>query len=262
MLKLKGRQHKFNKSYKIIRALENGLYKKYLDGEIVLQDIANEFNVTVQHVASIIKVNNIGNPNKEKSMYKAEEKKAIKREIENGLPIEYFKSKYKIFDNLSSYISVANTFSRWIENDGFHTDIPYLTLSRLNKIISNINIMKYLQINFNLPKENKESLKQVSMRFNVSYTKVANIATHLKKESDRLLPQKDDRLTRIVFRNLNIVEEITYSKTDYEVAISKVAKKYGVDRDIVESILSCEAYIKGSSLDEYLNSIQNNKEIN
>ncbi|WP_215392830.1 hypothetical protein [Staphylococcus aureus] len=257
---MKDSKHKFNKSYQIIRALENGLYKKYLDGDIVLQDIANEFNVSVQHVASIIKVNNIGNPNKEKSIYKAREKNSIKRDIENGLPIEYFKPKYKIFDNLSSYISVANTFSRWTENDGFHTEIPYLTLSRLNKIISNINIMKYLQINFNLPKSNRESLMKVSKRFDVSYTKVANIAKHLKKGSDSLLPQKDDKLSRIVYRNLNIVEEITYSK-NHEAAISKVSKKYGVDRDIVESILSCEVYVKGASLEVYLNSLQKDKEM-
>ncbi|MDT1130418.1 hypothetical protein DLS44_11430 [Staphylococcus pseudintermedius] len=249
-------KQKFNKSFQIIRALENGLYKKYLEGDIVLQDIANDFNVTVQHVASIIKVNNIGNPNKEKSMYREEEKKLIKKDIENALPIECFKKNYKILDNLSSTVNITNTFSRWIEKDDFSTDIPYVTLSRLNKIISSINIMKYLQINNNLPKSNRESLSKIAKKFNVSYTKVANISIHLKKESDTLLPQKDDRLSRVIFRNLNIIEEITYSKTNHEAAVEKVSKKYNVDKDVIERLLSCEAYAKGASLDEYLSSIK------
>ncbi|NLS37282.1 hypothetical protein [Staphylococcus pseudintermedius] len=83
-------KQKFNKSFQIIRALENGLYKKYLEGDIVLQDIANDFNVTVQHVASIIKVNNIGNPNKENQCIE-KKKKINKKDIENALPIECFK---------------------------------------------------------------------------------------------------------------------------------------------------------------------------
>ncbi|MBI5973902.1 LysM peptidoglycan-binding domain-containing protein [Staphylococcus caledonicus] len=252
-----GRKQAFNKSFQIVRALENGLYKKYLDGDIVLQDIANEFGVTVQHVASIVKVNNIGNPNKEKSIYKSEEQKAIKRDIDNGLPIEYFKSNYKVLEKLSSTINVSNTFLRWKEKDGFHTDVPYATLSRLNKTIASINIRKYIEINNNLPKSNRESLTKIAKRFNVSYTKVANIATHLKKNTTNLIPSKDDKFSRIVYRNLNIVEEVTYSKTNHEEAIDKVSKKYKVDRDIIESILSCEAYVKGASLDEYLDSINN-----
>lgn len=249
---------KFNKSFQIVRALENGLYKKYLDREIVLQDIANEFGVTVQHVATIIKVNNIGNPNKEKPMYKAEEQKLIKIDIENGLPIEYFKSNYKILMHLSSTINVANTFLRWKENDGFITDIPYVTLSRLNKIISSINIRRYLEINNNLSKAKRESLTQVAKQFKVSYTKVANISTHLKENTDSLIPSKDDKLVRVVFRNLQIVEEITYSKTKHEKAIEKVSRKYKVDKNIVESILSCEPYVKGASLDEYLKCLKIN----
>ncbi|RYS03704.1 hypothetical protein, partial [Staphylococcus pseudintermedius] len=119
-----------------------------------------------------------------------------------------------------------------------------------------INIMKYLQINNNLPKSNRESLSKIAKNFNVSYTKVANISIHLKKESDTLLPQKDDRLSRVIFRNLNIIEEITYSKTNHEAAVEKVSKKYNVDKDVIERLLSCEAYAKGASLDEYLSSIK------
>ncbi|WP_180526233.1 hypothetical protein [Staphylococcus haemolyticus] len=82
------KKQKFNKSFQIVKALENGLYKKYLNREIVLQDIANEFGVTAQHVASIIKVNNIGSMNKDKPMYKAEEQKLIKRDMMKVLPVK------------------------------------------------------------------------------------------------------------------------------------------------------------------------------
>ncbi|HDJ2072648.1 TPA: hypothetical protein PPU89_002298 [Staphylococcus aureus] len=251
------KKQKFNKSFQIVKALENGLYKKYLNREIVLQDIANEFGVTAQHVASIIKVNNIGSMNKDKPMYKAEEQKLIKRDIENGLPIEYFKPNYKIFNHLSSTINIANTFLRWREKDGFNTDVSYVTLSKLSKIIASLNIRKYLKINNNLPKSNRKSLTQIAKQFNVSYTKVANIATHLKNNTDTLIPSKDDKLVRVVSRNLNIVEEVTYSKTKHEIAIDKVSKKYKIESDVVESILSCEAYVQGASLEEYLKHLQN-----
>ena len=66
------KKEKFNKTYKIVKALESGLYQKYLDGDLVLQDIANEYGVTIQHIASIIKENNIGNPNKELKLHSDE----------------------------------------------------------------------------------------------------------------------------------------------------------------------------------------------
>lgn len=245
-------KEKFNKTYKIVKALENGLYQKYLDGDIVLQDIADEYGVSIQHIASIIKENNIGNPNKEKKFYRDEERKLIKRDIENGLPVDYFKPNYKLFENVSSPINAFNTISRWVKKDEFHTDIPYITLSRLNKIILSVNIRKYVESNNHLPKSKKESIREIAERFNVIYTKVANIASHIKKDTNHLLPQKDDELARIVLRNLNIVEEINYSKSSYEKSIIKASKKFNVDKDIIESILSCEAYVKGANLEEYI----------
>ncbi|WP_267239615.1 hypothetical protein, partial [Staphylococcus aureus] len=86
------------------------------------------------------------------------------------------------------------------------------------------------------------------------YTKVGNIASHIKKDTNKLLPQKDDELARIVLRNLNIVEEVNYSKSSHEKAIAKAAKKFNVDKDIIVSILSCEAYVKGANLEEYIES--------
>lgn len=245
-------KEKFNKTYKIVKALENGLYQRYLDGDIVLQDIANEYGVSIQHIASIIKENDIGNPNKEKKIYRDEERKLIKRDIENGLPVDYFKPKYKLFGNVSSPINAFNTISRWVKKDEFHTDVPYITLSRLKKIILSVNIRKYVESNNHLPKSKKESIRVIAERFNVTYTKVANIASHIKKDTNYLLPQKDDELAKIVLRNLNIVEEITYSKSSYDEAITKASKKFNVNRDIIERILDCEVYVKGANLEEYI----------
>lgn len=252
-------ENKFNKTYYLVKALNNGLYKKYLDGDIVLQDIADEFNVSFQHVAAVIKENNIGNPSEEKRMYNDEERFLIKNDVENGLPIECIQHNYKIFENISDPMNVFNTMTRWVKAKQFNTEIPYITESKLNKIILDINIMKVIKSNNMLPKKSKKLLNDIANDFNVRYSKVSNINSYIRKNVDNLLPNKDDELVKVIIRNLDITNDINISKEGYNIAASKAAKKYNVDVNVIKRIVECKSYIEGSNINEYINERNNIK---
>lgn len=243
---------KLNKTFQIVKSLKNGEYQRYLDGDIVLQDIADQFGVSVQHVAAIIKDNKIGEPSKQKKLYKEEEQVKVKDDIENGLPIDYFKNDYRIFNNLSGTMNVFNTITRWVKRDQIHLDIPYITESKLKKLILYVNIMKYIKRNNNYPKQNKKRLSDIAEMFNVSFGVVGSIASYIKKGTNNLLPNKNEELVKIIIRNLDMVEDITYTKDEHEEAIKKASKKYGVDLEMVKRILVCEPYVEGANIDDFI----------
>lgn len=243
---------KLNKTYYLVKALKSGLYNKYLNGDIVLQDIADQFEVSFQHVAAVIKQNNIGNPSEEKRFHNMEERNLIKHDINNGLPIECFKSHYKLFENMTNTMNIFNTITRWGKTQKFKTDIPYITSVKLRKVILEVNIMKYLKCNNIMPKQNKKNLSDIANDFKVSYSKISLINSYINKGVNNLLPDKDDELIKVVFRNLNIVSEVVYSRMEPVEAIKEVANKYGIEVDMVKRITSCEPYIEGANINTFI----------
>lgn len=245
-------EKKLNKTYYLVKALKSGLYNKYLNGDIVLQDIADQFEVSFQHVAAVIKQNNIGNPSEEKRFYNMEERNLIKHDINNGLPIECFKSHYKLFENMSSTMNIFNTITRWGKTQKFKTDIPYITSAKLKKVILEVNVMKCLKYNNIMPKQNKKNLTDVANDFNVSYSKISLINSYINKGANNLLPDKDNELIKIVVRNLNIVNEVTCSRLNTVEAIKEIADKYNIEVDMVKRITSCERYIEGANINTFI----------
>lgn len=246
--------NKFNKTYYLVRSLNNGLYKKYLNGDIVLQDIADEFDVSIQHVAAVIKENNIGNPSEEKRMHNDEERMLIKEDVENGLPIEYFKNKYKIFENITNPINVFNTMTRWVKEKQFKSKIPYITEAKLEKLILDINIMKTLKLDNMMPKKNRKTLQGIADDFKVKYRKISKINSYIKKDVDNLVPDNENELVRVIIRNLEIAN-IVKCQGNVDNTINQIAKDYNMNTKIIERIVDCKAYIDGSNIRDYLNKI-------
>lgn len=243
---------KYNKTFQIVTSLQNGLYKKYLNGDIVLQDIANQFNVSVQHVAAVIKDNNIGVPSKQKKMHREEAQHQVKQDIENGLPVEFLKDEYKIFEGLSGVMNVFNTITRWVRKEQITLTLPYITESKLKKLILDINIMKFINKNKNYPKHSKMRLVDIADLFNVSFGVVGTISSYLNKGANHLLPNQNNELVKVIMRNLDMVEDITYSNLEHEEAIEAASKKYSVKISIIKKILLCEPYIEGANIEEYI----------
>lgn len=243
---------KLNKTYHLVKALNNGLYNDYLKGDIVLQDIADRFEVSFQHVSAVIKQNNIGHPSEEKRMYNDEERILIKKDIDNGIPIECFQTKYKLFENINDSMNVFNTITRWTKSNHFKTEIPYITVSKLNKFILDVNIMKFLKINNMMPKNSKMRLTDIADNFEVSYSKVSNINSYLNKSVNNLLPDKNEDLVKVIIRNLEIVNYINFNNNKNADALHNASEKYFVDIYTIEQILDCESYQDGSNLYDYL----------
>lgn len=242
-----------NKTFQIVQALRYGksdLYERYINGDIVLQDIANEFNVSVQHVSNVILQNGIGNPKKDKRIFKDEEKAKIESDINNGLPIDEMKNIYKTFERINSTMSLFNSLSQKVRRGDLNTEIPFLTEKKLHRAITDINIMKYVRVN--KKKKQPETLKDISFKFNEHYTVVANISSFCNKTDSNLLPKKNPDLLKIIIRNLDIVNYVTKSELTHEQAITEAEEKFDVDKRVIEKILACELYVKGADIDVFL----------
>jgi len=243
---------KLNKTYYLVKALNSGMYNEYLNGDIVLQDIADKFEVSFQHVAAVIKQNNIGNPSKEKRFYNMEERNLIKHDVNNGLPIECFKSHYKLLENMTNTMNIFNTITRWVKTQKFETEIPYITSTKLRKIILEVNIMKYLKNNNIMPKQSKKNLTDVANDFKVSYSKISLINSYINKGVNNLLPDKNDDLVKVVVRNLNVVNEVNYSRLNTVEAIKEASTRYNIEVDMVKRITSCSPYIEGANINTFI----------
>lgn len=251
-------EEKLNKKDRLIKALKGGLYQQYIEGDLVLQDIADQFEVSVQYVASVIKNNEIGMPRKQRRLYKAAEQKKIQVDIENGLPIEYFEGDYKILKGLSGTINVFNTITRWRISEQISLNITHITAKKLNKIILDVNIMKYIRKNNNSPKESKLRLVDIAELFRVSFGVVGNISRSINKGYLYSFSSKDTYLVKIVMRNLEIVKEVMDSDFEYEEAIIEASRYHGVDVPMVKRIINCNQYAKNADLDQY---VQKRKDI-
>lgn len=249
-------EKKLNKTYYLVKALNSGLYNKYLNGDIVLQDIADEFDVSFQHVAAVIKQNNIGNPSKEKQSYNNEERNLIRHDINNGLPIECFKAHYKLFENITDTMNIFNTITRWVKTKKFKTEIPYITNTKLTKLILEVNLMKFLKVNSVMPKDSKKNLNDIAKLFNVSYSKTSSINSYINKGVNNLLPDKNEDLIKVIIRNLAIVNEVMCSELDTVDAIKEASSIYNVEVDMVKRITSCEPYKNGSNINNYISRIK------
>ena len=229
---------KVNKTYEIVKALQQDgeLYDKYIKREINKQEIADMYGVTYQHVTNIVKENNIDSP-------KEKELGHIKNDIDNALPIEFFKNDYALFKNIKTTMAMFNSLTSRIKLGELNTKLPLLTNYRLKDVlIVEINILKEIQKNSDRPREKKKRIIDIAKEFNVSYTKVATISSYHKKYTNNLLPNKDDELVKVVMRNMDIVDKITHSELEHSEAIKKIEKEYDISQEMIIRILSCEAY--------------------
>ena len=232
-------EKKVNKTYEIVKALQQDgeLYDKYIKREISKQEIADMYGVTYQHVTNIVKENNIDNP-------KEKELQHIKNDINNALPIEYFKDDYSLFKNITTTMSMFKSLTSRIRTGELDTKLPLLTNYRIKDVlITEINILKEIEKNNDKPRGKKKRIIDIAKEFDVSYTKVATISSYHKKYyPNSLLPNKDDELVKVVMRNMDIVDKVTHSELEHSEAIENIVKEYDIPKEMVIRILSCEAY--------------------
>lgn len=245
---------KLNKTYQLVKALkEDGeLYQRYINRELSMKDISEMFGVSYQHVANIVKENNIGNPKVERQMIKDNEKVQVQNDINNGLPIDYFKENYTMFNPISTTMSMFNSLNTRIKNNEIKVEVPIITIHRLNILVLEVNIMKFIDKNNKQSKGKKKRISDIAEIFGVSYTKVAYISSYFKKDKKNLLPHKDDKLVKIVMRNLDLTKEIIESEQSEEKAIEKAAKDYDMEETMIKRIVNCEPYIEGSDMGKFI----------
>lgn len=244
---------KLNKTYQIVKALkEDGeLYQRYINRELSMKDISEMFGVSYQHVANIVKENNIGNPKVERQMIRDNEKVQVQKDINNGLPIDYFKENYTMFNPINTTMSMFNSLNTRIKNNEIKVEVPIITIHRLNILVLEVNIMKYIDKN-NKSKGKKKRISDIAEIFGISYTKVAYISSYFKKDKKNLLPHKDDKLVKIVMRNLDLTKEIIESELNEAKAIEKAAKDYDIEESMIKRIIDCEPYIEGSDMETFI----------
>ncbi|PTE82257.1 hypothetical protein BUY85_00540 [Staphylococcus equorum] len=249
-----GNDTKLNKTYQLVKALkEDGeLYTRYINRELSMKDISEMFGVSYQHVANIVKENNIGNPKVERQMIKDNEKIQVENDINNGLPIDYFKENYTMFNPIKTTMSMFNSLNTRIKNKEIKAKIPLITIHRLNILVLEVNIMKFIKNNAKQSKGKKKRISDIAEIFGVSYTKVAYISSYFKKEKKNLLPNKDEKLVKIVMRNLDITKEVIQSDLGASEAIKKVAEDYDIEESMVSRIVECEPYIEGADIEEFI----------
>lgn len=245
---------KLNKTYQLVKALkEDGeLYQRYINRELSMKDISEMFGVSYQHVANIVKENNIGNPKVERQMIKDNEKVQVQNDINNGLPIDYFKENYTMFNPISTTMSMFNSLNTRIKNNEIKVEVPIITIHRLNILVLEVNIMKFIDKNNKQSKGKKKRISDIAGIFGISYTKVAYISSYFKKDKKNLLPHKDDKLVKIVMRNLDLTKEIIESELNEEKAIEKAAKDYDMEETMIKRIVNCEPYIEGSDMEKFI----------
>lgn len=240
---------KFNKTYEIVRMMkENGeLYQKYIDRKIKLKDISEMYGVTYEHLANVLKENNLGNPKVERRMRTESELLQVENDINNALPIDYFKSRYTMFNGISSTMYIFNSLNRRIVKfNEISPDIQMITRHRLTILVNKIKILKSL-LEYNIsPRGRKKTLKEIAEEFDVSYTQVAYISSNYKKNPNTLLPDKDPELVKVIMRNLEISEDVKNSTVSHDNAIENIAEKYNIDAAMVERIIGCKEYADNS----------------
>lgn len=240
---------KFNKTYEIVRMMkENGeLYQKYIDRKIKLKDISEMYGVTYEHLANVLKENNLGNPKVERRMRTESELLQVENDINNALPIDYFKSRYTMFNGISSTMYIFNSLNRRIVKfNEISPDIQMITMHRLTILVNKIKILKSL-LEYNIsPRGRKKTLQEIAEEFDVSYTQVAYISSNYKKKPNTLLPDKDPELVKVIMRNLEISEDIKNSTLNHDNAIEDIAEKYNIDAAMVERIIGCKEYADNS----------------
>src|SRR5699024_10561266 len=146
-----------------------------------MKDISEMFGVSYQHVANIVKENNIGNPKVERQMIKDNEKVQVQNDINNGLPIDYFKENYTMFNPISTTMSMFNSLNTRIKNNEIKVEVPIITIHRLNILVLEVNIMKFIDKNNKQSKGKKKRISDIAEIFGISYTKVAYISSYFKK---------------------------------------------------------------------------------
>lgn len=245
---------KLNKTYQIVKALkEDGeLYQRYINRELSMKDISEMFGVSYQHVANIVKENNIGNPKVERQMIRDNEKVQVQNDINNGLPIDYFKENYTMFNPINTTMSMFNSLNTRIKNNEIKVEVPIITIHRLNILVLEVNIMKFIDKNNKQSKGKKKRISDIAEIFGISYTKVAYISSYFKKDKKNLLPHKDDKLVKIVMRNLDLTKEIIESELNEAKAIEKAAKDYDIEESMIKRIIDCEPYIEGSDMETFI----------
>lgn len=245
---------KLNKTYQLVKALkEDGeLYQRYINRELSMKDISEMFGVSYQHVANIVKENNIGNPKVERQMIKDNEKVQVQNDINNGLPIDYFKENYTMFNPISTTMSMFNSLNTRIKNNEIKVEVPIITIHRLNILVLEVNIMKFIDKNNKQSKGKKKRISDIAEIFGISYTKVAYISSYFKKDKKNLLPHKDDKLVKIVMRNLDLTKEVIESELNENKAIENAAKDYDMEESMIKRIVNCEPYIEGSDMEKFI----------
>jgi len=149
-------------------------------------------------------------------------------------------------------MNIFNTITRWVKTQKFETEIPYITSTKLRKIILEVNIMKYLKNNNIMPKQSKKNLTDVANDFKVSYSKISLINSYINKGVNNLLPDKNDDLVKVVVRNLNVVNEVNYSRLNTVEAIKEASTRYNIEVDMVKRITSCSPYIEGANINTFI----------
>ncbi|MBO0377043.1 hypothetical protein [Staphylococcus warneri] len=244
-----------NKTYLIVKALkENGdLHERFVNGKITMKEISEMYDVSYQHVANLIKEYNIGNLRVDREKAKEREKTFIQHDINNALPIDYIKPRYSMFSNIKSTMSLFNSINGRIANGELEVNLPMITMHKLlNVIILEVNIYKVIKANNEKPKTSRLRNSDIADKFNVSYTKIATISSHMKKSPNNILPNKDDALIKTVIRNLELVNRIKESSLEHEKAIEELANYYNLSEEMIKRIISCEPYAIGSDIEEYI----------
>lgn len=233
-----------SKTYKIVKDMkEDGeLYRKYIDREIKLKDISEMYGVTYEHLANVFKENDIGNPKLDRRLRTESELLQVENDINNALPIDYFKSRYTMFNGLTTTMNIYNSLNMRIRNEELHPILPMITLHRLDILVGEIKVLNVIQENLKLPKSSRRTLKEMAESLKVSYTKVAHVASFYKKYPKELLPNKDTDLVKVAQRNIEIAELVHSSKLKREEAIKEVAKLYELDEITIERIIECPHY--------------------
>src|SRR5699024_5632197 len=126
----------------------------------------------------------------------------------------------------STTMSMFNSLNTRIKNNEIKVEVPIITIHRLNILVLEVNIMKFIDKNNKQSKGKKKRISDIAEIFGISYTKVAYISSYFKKDKKNLLPHKDDKLVKIVMRNLDLTKEIIESELNEEKAIEKAAKDY------------------------------------
>lgn len=243
-----------NKTYNLVKELKSQkeIYESYISGEFSLADIGKRFDVSPQHVSNIIKKNNIGNPSEDRKSYKESEQQSIIKDVNNALPIEYIQPFYKTLKGITGSMNLFNSLTQKVRRNEMSFEIPFITLKRLNVLILELNIRKYIQWNNGLPEDSKKRVSDIAEIFCVAYSKVGKINSHFNKNQDTLLPNKDNDLIKVVMRNLELVDDVINNSNDYEMAIKQAKVKYKLDIDTIEKVLACEPYVKGANLEEFI----------